>query len=155
MEILQKSKEEALMTADAFRIAFEQQLMRKNDQALRQTRVDKCRRAATWTNRQHLKEDGYPAQRRKKTLGQRLLGILPSENSSKRAEDQDNLKEVLKMLRDLVSTFACFCQGLWSYSKPCLPLRAPSPWGPTLHHLPANPFLFHVDRLCEGFRFHI
>lgn len=103
MEILQKSKEEALMTADAFRIAFEQQLMRKNDQALRQTRVDKCRRAATWTNRQHLKEDGYPAQRRKKTLGQRLLGILPSENSSKRAEDQDNLKEVLKMLRDLLN----------------------------------------------------
>lgn len=104
MEILQKSKEEAHITADAFRIAFEQQLMRKNDQALRLARVEKCRRAATWISRQHLKEDGYPALRRKKTLGQRLLGILPSENSAKRAEDQDNPQEVLNMLIDLVST---------------------------------------------------
>lgn len=47
---------------------------------------------------------GYSSQRRKKTLGQRLLGILPSENSSKRTEDQDNQHEVFKMLIDLVST---------------------------------------------------
>lgn len=44
--------------ADAFRIAFEQQLMRTNDQALRLAHGDKWRRAATWINRQHLKEDG-------------------------------------------------------------------------------------------------
>lgn len=44
--------------ADAFRIAFEQQLTRKNDQALRLAHVDKCRREAAWTNRQHLKDEG-------------------------------------------------------------------------------------------------
>lgn len=58
LEILQKSKEEAHIMADAFRIAFEQQLTRKNDQALRLAHVDKCRRAAAWTNRQHLKDEG-------------------------------------------------------------------------------------------------
>lgn len=44
--------------ADAFRIAFEQQLTRRNDQALRLAHADKCRRAAAWTNRQHLKDEG-------------------------------------------------------------------------------------------------
>lgn len=58
LEILQKSKEEAHIMADAFRIAFEQQLMRKNEQALRLAHVDMCRRAATGINRQHPKEDG-------------------------------------------------------------------------------------------------
>uniref|UniRef100_A0A8C6R2B6 Coiled-coil domain containing 125 n=1 Tax=Nannospalax galili TaxID=1026970 RepID=A0A8C6R2B6_NANGA len=48
LELLQKSKEEAHIMADAFRIAFEQQLMRKNDQALRLAQVDKMgKRAAT------------------------------------------------------------------------------------------------------------
>ncbi|OBS66698.1 hypothetical protein A6R68_04763 [Neotoma lepida] len=102
LEILQKSKEEAHIMADAFRIAFEQQLMRKNDQALRLAHVDKWRRAAPRINRQPLEEDGYPSQRRKKTLGQRLLGIL-SENSSKKTEDQDNPQEVFKMLIDLLN----------------------------------------------------
>uniref|UniRef100_A0A8C5KNF2 Coiled-coil domain containing 125 n=1 Tax=Jaculus jaculus TaxID=51337 RepID=A0A8C5KNF2_JACJA len=46
LELLQKSKEEAYMMADAFRIAFEQQLMRKNDHVLRLTQMDKmCRKA--------------------------------------------------------------------------------------------------------------
>nr|XP_048298849.1 coiled-coil domain-containing protein 125 isoform X3 [Myodes glareolus]XP_048298851.1 coiled-coil domain-containing protein 125 isoform X3 [Myodes glareolus]XP_048298852.1 coiled-coil domain-containing protein 125 isoform X3 [Myodes glareolus]XP_048298853.1 coiled-coil domain-containing protein 125 isoform X3 [Myodes glareolus] len=105
LEILQKSKEEAHIMADAFRIAFEQQLTRKNDQALRLAHVDKCRRAAAWTNRQHLKDEvpGYASQRRKKTIGQRLLGMLPSENSSKRTEEQDSPQEVLKMLIDLLN----------------------------------------------------
>ncbi|XP_021064396.1 coiled-coil domain-containing protein 125 [Mus pahari] len=103
LETLQKSKDEAHITADAFRIAFEQQLRRKNDQALRLAGGDLCRRAATWINRQRQAEDGYPAQRRKKTLGQRLLGILPSENSSKGAEDRDNKQEVFKMMIDLLN----------------------------------------------------
>ncbi|CAO2592782.1 Coiled-coil domain-containing protein 125 [Lemmus lemmus] len=103
LEILQKSKEEAHIMADAFRIAFEQQLTRKNDQALRLAHMDKCKRVAAWTNRQHLKDEAYASQRRKKTLGQRLLGMLPSENSSKRTEDQDSPQEVLKMLTDLLN----------------------------------------------------
>lgn len=51
---------------------------------------------------------GLPSQSSKKTLGQKLLGMLPSENTSKRTEEQDNPQEVLKMLIDLVSIFAFF-----------------------------------------------
>ncbi|KAB0391257.1 hypothetical protein E2I00_000681 [Balaenoptera physalus] len=59
LELLQKSKEEAYIMADAFRIAFEQQLMRKNDQALRLTQMDKmCKKATKGTNWKHLKDDG-------------------------------------------------------------------------------------------------
>ncbi|XP_049721028.1 coiled-coil domain-containing protein 125 [Elephas maximus indicus] len=104
LELLQKSKEEAYIMADAFRIAFEQQLMRKNDQALRLTQMDKmCKKAAKQINWKHLKEDGFLSQRSKKTLGQKLLGMLPSENSWKRTEDQDNPQEVFKMLIDLLN----------------------------------------------------
>lgn len=49
---------------------------------------------------------GLLSQRTKKTLGQKLLGMLPSENSFKRTEDQANPQEVFKMLIDLVSIFA-------------------------------------------------
>ncbi|XP_063479259.1 LOW QUALITY PROTEIN: coiled-coil domain-containing protein 125 [Symphalangus syndactylus] len=104
LELLQKSKEEAYVMADAFRIAFEQQLMRKNDQALQLTQMDKMRKKATkWMNWKRLKEDGFPSPRSKKTFGQRLLDMLPSENSSKRVEDQDSPQEVLKMLIDLLN----------------------------------------------------
>ncbi|XP_053768997.1 coiled-coil domain-containing protein 125 [Desmodus rotundus] len=104
LELLQKSKEEAYIMADAFRIAFEQQLMRKNDQALRLTQMDKmCKKETKWINWKQVKEDGLLSQSTKKTLGQRLLGILPSENSSKRTEDQDNPREVFKMLIDLLN----------------------------------------------------
>ena len=45
--------------ADAFIIAFEQQLMRKYDQALRLTQMDKmCKKATQWKSWKHLKEDG-------------------------------------------------------------------------------------------------
>lgn len=47
------------MMADSFRIAFEQQLMRKNDQALQLTQMAKmCKKATKWMNWKHLKEDG-------------------------------------------------------------------------------------------------
>ncbi|XP_027460544.2 coiled-coil domain-containing protein 125 isoform X2 [Zalophus californianus] len=102
--LLQKSKEEAYIMADAFRIAFEQQLMRKNDQALRLTQMDKMYKKATkWKNWKHLKEDGLPSQGSKKTLRQKLLGMLPSENSSKKPEDQNNPQEVFKMLTELLN----------------------------------------------------
>ncbi|XP_057597771.1 coiled-coil domain-containing protein 125 [Hippopotamus amphibius kiboko] len=104
LELLQKSKEEAYIMADAFRIAFEQQLMRKNDQALRLTQMDKmCKKATKWINWKHLKEDGLPSQRSKKTLGQKLWGMLPSENSSKSTDDHDDPQEVFKMLIDLLN----------------------------------------------------
>uniref|UniRef100_G1L915 Coiled-coil domain containing 125 n=2 Tax=Ailuropoda melanoleuca TaxID=9646 RepID=G1L915_AILME len=102
--LLQKSKEEAYIMADAFRIAFEQQLMRKNDQTLRLTQMDKMYKKATkWINWKHLKEDGLPSHGNKKTLGQRLLGMLPSENSSKKTDDQNNPQEVFKILTELLN----------------------------------------------------
>ncbi|KAM4875497.1 LOW QUALITY PROTEIN: coiled-coil domain-containing protein 125 [Thomomys bottae] len=103
LELLQKSKEEAYIIADAFRIAFEEQLMRKNDQALRLTQMDNmCKKSTKRINWKHLGDDvtGGSPQRGKKTLGQKLFGILPSENRSKRAEDLDNSQEVFKMLID-------------------------------------------------------
>ncbi|XP_065761291.1 coiled-coil domain-containing protein 125 isoform X2 [Muntiacus reevesi] len=104
LELLQKSKEEAYIMADAFRIAFEQQLMRKNDQALRLTQMDKmCKKATKWINWKHLKEDGSLSPGSKKTLGQKLLGMLPSENSSKSTNDQDDPREIFKMLIDLLN----------------------------------------------------
>ncbi|XP_069887388.1 coiled-coil domain-containing protein 125 isoform X2 [Dipodomys merriami] len=123
LELLQKSKEEAYIMADAFRIAFEEQLMRKNDQALRWTQMDKlCKKSTKGINWKRLREDaqadlfqstcswlssagitgGLP-QRGKKTLGQKLLGMLPSENSCKRVEDLDNSQDVFKMLIDLLN----------------------------------------------------
>lgn len=104
LELLQKTKEEAYIMADAFRIAFEQQLMRKNDHALRLTQMDKlCKKETKWINWKHLKEDGLLSQRTKKTLRQKLLGMIPTENSSKRVEDQDDPQEVFKMLIDLLN----------------------------------------------------
>ncbi|XP_059999043.1 coiled-coil domain-containing protein 125 isoform X4 [Lagenorhynchus albirostris] len=104
LELLQKSKEEAYIMADAFRIAFEQQLMRKNDQALRLTQMDKmCKKATKGTDWKHLKDDGLPSQRSKKTLGQKLLGMLPLENSSKSTGDQHDPQEVFKTLTDLLN----------------------------------------------------
>lgn len=49
---------------------------------------------------------GLPSHGNKKTLGQRLLGMLPSENSSKKTDDQNNPQEVFKILTELVSIFA-------------------------------------------------
>ncbi|KAM6157176.1 coiled-coil domain-containing protein 125 isoform 1-T2 [Erethizon dorsatum] len=106
LELLKKSKEEAHIVADAFRIAFEQQLMRRNDQALRLTQMEEmCKKAKQRISWKPLTEDvlGHPPQRSKKTLGQKLLGMLPSENSSKRTADQDNPQEVFRMLIDLLN----------------------------------------------------
>ncbi|XP_004678515.1 PREDICTED: coiled-coil domain-containing protein 125 [Condylura cristata] len=104
LELLQRSKEEAYIMADAFRIAFEQQLMRKNDQALRLTQMDNmCKKATKRISWKHLKEDELPPQRSKNTLRQKLLGILPSDYSSKKTEDDDNPPEVFKMLIDLLN----------------------------------------------------
>uniref|UniRef100_A0A8C5KRF5 Coiled-coil domain containing 125 n=1 Tax=Jaculus jaculus TaxID=51337 RepID=A0A8C5KRF5_JACJA len=103
LELLQKSKEEAYMMADAFRIAFEQQLMRKNDHVLRLTQMDKMCRKAPRLSGKLLTEDGTPSPRSKKTLAQKLLGILPSELISKGAEDQNHSQEVFKMLIDMLN----------------------------------------------------
>lgn len=84
LETLQKSKEEAHITADAFRIAFEQQLTRKNDQALRLARGDMCGRAAMWLNRQHRAEDGTWGARGKNGGFQLLWDIIKFSGAQER-----------------------------------------------------------------------
>lgn len=58
-ELLKKSKDEAYIMADAFRIAFEQQLMRRKDQALGFTQMNKSyKKEIKLLNRKSMKEEG-------------------------------------------------------------------------------------------------
>ncbi|KAJ7335822.1 hypothetical protein JRQ81_013763 [Phrynocephalus forsythii] len=58
-ELLKKSKEEAYIMADAFRIAFEQQLVRRKDQALRLAQMSEiCRKENKPLNWKSRKEEG-------------------------------------------------------------------------------------------------
>lgn len=58
IELLKKSKDEAYIMADAFRIAFEQQLMQRKDQAQRLAEVIKIKKGTKFINWKRLKEDG-------------------------------------------------------------------------------------------------
>ncbi|NXY42524.1 CC125 protein, partial [Ceuthmochares aereus] len=58
IENLKKSKDEAYIMADAFRIAFEQQLMQRKDQALRLAEVIKIKKETKFTNWRCLKDNG-------------------------------------------------------------------------------------------------
>ncbi|XP_061477549.1 coiled-coil domain-containing protein 125 isoform X2 [Rhineura floridana] len=104
-ELLKKSKEEAYIMADAFRIAFEQQLMRRKDQALRLAQMNKIRRKETkLLNWKSIKEDGvFTFQGNRKSLGQKLMGMLSSGMDSKKAEELDNPQEIIRMLTDLLN----------------------------------------------------
>ncbi|XP_030423417.1 coiled-coil domain-containing protein 125 isoform X1 [Gopherus evgoodei] len=104
-EALKKSKEEAYIMADAFRIAFEQQLMQRKDQALRLTQVNKiCKKETKLINWKRLKEDGLVMlQGNKKNLGQKLTGMLISDADCRKMEELDNPHEMLRMLIDLLS----------------------------------------------------
>lgn len=62
MENLKKSKDEAYVMADAFRIAFEQQLMQRKDQALRLAEVIKIKKETKFINWRRLKDDGKLAR---------------------------------------------------------------------------------------------
>ncbi|XP_068941117.1 coiled-coil domain-containing protein 125 isoform X2 [Petaurus breviceps papuanus] len=99
LEMLRKSKEEAYIMADAFRIAFEQQLMRRHEQTLRLTQMNKiCKKPTKWLNWKHLKDDGCALQ--KKNFGQKLIGILQAK--SKKIEELDNPQEIFRILIDLL-----------------------------------------------------
>ncbi|XP_043835405.1 coiled-coil domain-containing protein 125 [Dromiciops gliroides] len=100
LEMLRKSKEEAYIMADAFRIAFEQQLMRRNEQTLRLTQINRiCKKPTKWLNWKHLKDDGFVSQ--KKNFGQKLMSIL--EANSKKMEELDNPQEIFRILIDLLN----------------------------------------------------
>ncbi|XP_074056140.1 coiled-coil domain-containing protein 125 isoform X2 [Macrotis lagotis] len=101
LEILRKSKEEAYIMADAFRIAFEQQLMRRNEQTLRLTQINKIyKKPNKWLNWKHLKDDGFVLQK-KNNFGQKITGVL--EANSKKIEDLDNPQEIFRILVDLLN----------------------------------------------------
>ncbi|XP_075267792.1 coiled-coil domain-containing protein 125 isoform X3 [Opisthocomus hoazin] len=104
IENLKKSKDEAYIMADAFRIAFEQQLMQRKDQALRLAEVIKIKKGTKFMNWRRLKDDGrvkLPGNRN--SLGQKLSGLLSSDVDGRKVEELDNPHEVLKMLIDLVN----------------------------------------------------
>ncbi|KAM4638640.1 coiled-coil domain-containing protein 125 isoform 2-T3 [Amazona ochrocephala] len=103
-ENLKKSKDEAYVMADAFRIAFEQQLMQRKDQALRLAEVIKIKKETRFINWRRLKDDGHvKLQENKSSLGQKLSSLLSSEADGKKVKELDNPNEILKMLIDLVN----------------------------------------------------
>ncbi|NXR02472.1 CC125 protein, partial [Sagittarius serpentarius] len=103
-ENLKKSKDEAYIMADAFRIAFEQQLMQRKDLALRLAEVIKTKKETKFINWRRLKDDGHvKLQGNKNRLGQKLSGLLSSDADCRKVEELDNPHEILKMLIDLVN----------------------------------------------------
>ncbi|NWX40457.1 CC125 protein, partial [Steatornis caripensis] len=104
VENLKKSKDEAYIMADAFRIAFEQQLMQRKDQALRLAEVIKIKKETKFINWRRLKDDGrVKLQGNTSSLGQKLAGLLSSDVDCRKVEELDNPNEILKMLVDLVN----------------------------------------------------
>ncbi|XP_050769090.1 coiled-coil domain-containing protein 125 [Gymnogyps californianus] len=104
IENLKKSKDEAYIMADAFRIAFEQQLMQRKDQALRLAEVIKIKKETKFINWRRLKDDGHvKLQGNKNSLGQKLSSLLSSDVDCRKVEELDNPHEILKMLIDLVN----------------------------------------------------
>ncbi|KFQ72722.1 Coiled-coil domain-containing protein 125, partial [Phoenicopterus ruber ruber] len=104
IENLKKSKDEAYVMADAFRIAFEQQLMQRKDQALRLAEVIKIKKETKFINWRRLKDDGHvKLQGNKNSLGQKLSGLLSSDVDCRKVGELDNPHEILKMLIDLVN----------------------------------------------------
>uniref|UniRef100_A0A8B9SYI5 Coiled-coil domain containing 125 n=1 Tax=Anas platyrhynchos TaxID=8839 RepID=A0A8B9SYI5_ANAPL len=104
IELLKKSKDEAYIMADAFRIAFEQQLMQRKDQAQRLAEVIKIKKGTKFINWKRLKEDGsVKLQGNKNNLGQKLSSLLSSDMDSRKVEELDNPHEILKILIDLIN----------------------------------------------------
>ncbi|NXP11812.1 CC125 protein, partial [Thinocorus orbignyianus] len=103
LENLKKSKDEAYVMADAFRIAFEQQLMQRKDQALRLAEVIKIKKETKFMNWRRLKDEGRVKLQRKNSLGQKLSSLLSSDGDCRKVEELDNPHEILKMLIDLVN----------------------------------------------------
>ncbi|NXA04536.1 CC125 protein, partial [Sapayoa aenigma] len=103
-EDLKKSKDEAFLTADAFRIAFEQQLMQRKDQALRLAEVIKMKKETKFANWRRLRgTERVKLQENKSSLWQKLSSLLSSGGHSSKVEELDNPHELLKVLIDLVN----------------------------------------------------
>ncbi|XP_062369457.1 coiled-coil domain-containing protein 125 [Cinclus cinclus] len=104
VENLKKSKDEAYIMADAFRIAFEQQLMQRKDQALRLAEVINVKKEtkfATWRRLRGTERVKLPGN--KNNLGRKLSSLLSSDGDCRKVEELDNPHEILRMLIDLVN----------------------------------------------------
>ncbi|NXW77177.1 CC125 protein, partial [Hirundo rustica] len=104
IENLKKSKDEAYIMADAFRIAFEQQLMRKKDQALRLAEVINMKKETKFANWRRLRgTERVKLQGNKNNLGWKLSSLLSSDGDCRKVEELGNAHEILRMLIDLVN----------------------------------------------------
>ncbi|XP_078070988.1 coiled-coil domain-containing protein 125 [Mustelus asterias] len=104
-DLQRKREEEAYIMVDAFRIAFEHQLKRTNDQTLRITEVEKLHRKDTkkglvW---KRTKEDPINKKVIHATLGQKLKGMINSSIDYKKLEFLEDPQEALKILIDLLN----------------------------------------------------
>ncbi|NXC92095.1 CC125 protein, partial [Cercotrichas coryphoeus] len=102
-ENLKKSKDEAYIMADAFRIAFEQQLMQRKDQALRLAEVINVKKETRFANWRRLRgTERVKLPGNKNNLGQKLSSLLSSDGDCRKVEELENPHEILRMLIDLV-----------------------------------------------------
>ncbi|NWR95106.1 CC125 protein, partial [Furnarius figulus] len=103
-ENLKKSRDEAFLMADAFRIAFEQQLMQRKDQALRLAEGMRMKKETKFAGWRRLRgTERAKLQGTKNTLGQKLSTLLSSRGDCRRVEELDSPHEILKVLVDLVN----------------------------------------------------
>ncbi|XP_053858509.1 coiled-coil domain-containing protein 125 isoform X5 [Vidua macroura] len=101
-EALRKSKDEAYVTADAFRVAFEQQLMQRKEQALRLAEamtVKKESRFASWRRR----AEPAKLEASRSGLGRRLRGLLSPDGDRGKVQGLDGAQEALRTLVELVN----------------------------------------------------
>ncbi|MGH0179072.1 UNVERIFIED_CONTAM: hypothetical protein FKN15_000763 [Acipenser sinensis] len=97
LDTQRKWKEEAFVMADAFRIAFEQQLKRRTDQTLRLMEADPFLRKETSKAKKISGKAGAL------TMGQKLKGMLGSSADCGKLEALDDPVEILRMLVDLLN----------------------------------------------------
>uniref|UniRef100_U3KEF8 Coiled-coil domain containing 125 n=1 Tax=Ficedula albicollis TaxID=59894 RepID=U3KEF8_FICAL len=103
-ENLKKSKDEAYIMADAFRIAFEQQLMQRKDQALRLAEVINVKKETRFANWRRLRgTERGKLLGSKNNLGRKLSSLLSSDGDCRKVEELDSPHEILRMLIDLVN----------------------------------------------------
>ncbi|MBN3324174.1 CC125 protein, partial [Atractosteus spatula] len=101
LDVQKKRKEEAYVTADAFRIAFEQQLKRRSDQTFRLTETEGYLRKDV--PRARKEEGGSLVKSGSLSVAQRLKGLLLSTAEGRKLEIQDDPAETLQMLVDLLN----------------------------------------------------
>ncbi|XP_062310386.1 coiled-coil domain-containing protein 125 isoform X1 [Osmerus eperlanus] len=93
LESQSRRREEALMVADAFRIAFEQQLQRRSDHFLLLADTDRKYHSH--------KTEGGVSKRNSAGVGQRLRALLPSSAEGRRLHPpSETLHSLLDMLND-------------------------------------------------------